>query len=124
MKMNLLAIIAYFAIFSCDKEDNSVQLNKNDLLWVWVNLSNTIDTVKIDDSTIERIDTVWKQYSHFYSYNVDKSSIIIKYIGLGESFVELCKIMISFNESKSEITCEGLSKYHPKYPGETFEKIK
>lgn len=126
MKMRLLTIIIYLLFLSCNKEEIASQINKNDILGVWVNLSNCLDSLIIDENKIKRIDTVQKTYLHYYSYNYDvkESSIIIKYIGLDEILVDSCKLKIIFNSSKSEITFEGLSKYHPKYSGETFKKIK
>ena len=118
----ILTLIFCFSL-SCEKE-NQPSVDKQMLIGEWVNLVNDNDTLRIDEAVIKRIDVTQGKYSHFYDYELVGNYITLQYTGLDEILVEATKLKVSFSQTKSNITFEGLSSYYPNYEGDTFRIIK
>ncbi|MEN8250553.1 MAG: hypothetical protein ABFS32_16590 [Bacteroidota bacterium] len=122
---NYILIVVFILVFcGCKTQDNNIpQLQLNDLIGIWVNQSDSNDTLFWSDSSIKRIDTITMQPKHSYSFSIDGSTIRIKYTG--EYYIGATEQTygISLNSDKSALLIDGLHEYFPEYPGDEFIKI-
>jgi len=123
----LCGIIALMA-FSC-KEDQEANIKlketeKEEIIGDWVNMINHEDILFINDTLIRRIDTLYGEPYHAYTYTIlPPDSIRIQYKGRYYIGCPETTFHMSLDEQEMILTIENLNTYFPGYPGDTFKKI-
>jgi len=123
----LCGIIALMA-FSC-KEDQEANIKlketeKEEIIGDWVNMINHEDILFINDTLIRRIDTLYGEPYHAYTYTILPSdSIKIQYRGRYEIWCPEKTFHISLDKQEMILTIENLNTYFPDYDGDTFKKL-
>ncbi len=123
----LCGIIALMA-FSC-KEDQEANIKlketeKEEIIGDWVNMINHEDILFINDTLIRRIDTLYGEPYHAYTYTIlPPDSIKIQYRGRYEIWCPEKTFHISLDKQEMILTIENLNTYFPDYDGDTFKKL-
>jgi hypothetical protein len=108
---------------ACDKNDVE-PIYREDLIGTWVNVNNSIDTIKIDNCVVMRIDTVNQRYMYFYNYKIDNDSIELNYFGITSLLVPIIPCQIRFLDEKFQyLKIDDLSQVYPGYPGTEFRRV-
>ncbi len=113
--------------FCCegDKEvyEKSMGINGG-IIGDWVNMINHEDILFINDTLIRRIDTLYGEPYHAYTYTIlPPDSIRIQYKGRYYIGCPETTFHMSLDEQEMILTIENLNTYFPGYPGDTFKKI-
>jgi hypothetical protein len=125
MKMKLIVIMIISTIISCQKESNSKNvIHNSDIFGIWVNTSNTQDTVQINDTLITRWNFETNCYCHFYKYYIKTDSIILTYSGLDKVAILPYHKKLYLNNSKDSLIIQNFHSVHPFYNGDIFKKNK
>lgn len=126
MKTKIFAIMIISIIINCQKESNSNTLiSKSDILGTWVNASNNIDTIIINNSDIRRWYPTLSCYCHTYSYSLKNDSLLLNYTGIDKIFCTVNEVKIFLNKNKDTLEIQN---FHSICPGgntdDYFIKIK
>jgi len=128
IRMLFLCGIISLMAFSC-KEDPAVniknkEIENEEIIGEWVNMFNNIDILFINDTLIRRIDTLYGEPYHAYTYTIlPPDSIKIQYRGRYEIWCPEKTFHMSLDKQEMILTIENLNTYFPKYDGDTFKKL-
>lgn len=125
MRTTIFAAMIIFMIINCNKESNSNPLtNKADILGSWVNTTNNIDTIIVDNSEIRRWYPELSCYCHTYSYLLKNDSLFLNYTGINKI---ACGGINRIYLNRSKDTLE-IQNFHAICPGgnsnDYFKKVK
>ena len=82
-------------------ENNDVEpIYREDLVGIWVNLENDIDTLDISNCVIMRTDTATHRFMYYYNYKITKDSIELNYYGITSWLEPIIACQIRFLDEK------------------------
>ncbi len=109
---------------STDNLRNYIPVADNkDILGVWINIVNPLDTLIIKTSKIIRWEKLSNHLCNYYNYTIYGDSILLQYTGLYKIGCPPFHRKTLLNDNKDVLIIQDFNKVFPCYPGDRFKKV-
>ncbi|MEN8250556.1 MAG: hypothetical protein ABFS32_16610 [Bacteroidota bacterium] len=123
MYRNFFLVLLVIIPMAC--EDNDIEpIYREDLVGLWVNVDNEIDTLEIWFCILRRYALEPNEFYYSHTYKIEGDSITLNYRPVGHIDVGniACKVQF-LDEDYQYLSIDDLSQTAPFYPGTEFRRV-